>query len=233
VVASVVLVFCAASHSTAEIADGYIDRIVRAYGGPEALEKMTAYRVVAATDALLRGSIKGTVVRDVRAPASLRVTIEYPDGPEVRILDGARGWRGTGGDLAPAEGMLLESMVYQLLRSDLPGSLARYEDRLVDGGLSQGEDGAAYRVLVLPVTDTLEVRYWIDAASLRVTRVTGTIRAGDMTIAFATEYADFRQVDGVWVPFREINYAGGRKVAETTVRTIVWAPEDLGPFVAD
>ena len=47
---------------------------------------------------------------------------------------------------------------------------------------------------------------------------------------FETEYEDFREVDGVWVPFREINHAGGKRVAETVVREVVWSPDDLGPF---
>ena len=38
------------------------------------------------------------------------------------------------------------------------------------------------------------------------------------------------EVDGVWIPFREINHASGKKVAETVVRSVVWNPDDLGPF---
>ena len=125
--------------------------------------------------------------------------------------------------------MLLDSMLYHHLRSDLPGVLLRNRDRLVDRGQLERE-GAVFRVLDLPWSDTLTMRYWIDPSSHRVIRAAGTLNAGPMVLEFATEYGDFRKVEGVLFPFIEANFASGNRVATTTVEKVVFDPADLGPF---
>jgi hypothetical protein len=47
---------------------------------------------------------------------------------------------------------------------------------------------------------------------------------------FATQYEDFRTVEGVLFAFREQNYASGQHTGTTRVREVRFSPKDLGPF---
>lgn len=208
--------------------DDLLARVETAYGGPAAVAKMDAYRVVGRLTKMMGGG-EGRIVRDYRAPAALRVAISYPTHDELRILDGPVGWRGDGPDMRPAEGPLYDSMMYHLLRSDLPGALLRNRDRIVGLG-EQEREGAIYQVLVMPWSETLEMKYWVDPSSARVIRAEGVLKAGPMILDFAAEYGDFRVVDGVLVPFLEANFASGNRVATTTIESVVFSPDDLGPF---
>lgn len=211
---------------TAEV--DLFSRIESAYGGPEAVAKMDAYRVVGRLTKMM-GQGEGRIVRDYRAPAGLRVAISYPTHNELRILDGPVGWRGDGPEMRPAEGPLYDSMMYHLLRSDLPGALLRNRDRVVDQG-QQEREGATYQVLAMAWSETLDMKYWVDPSSARVIRAEGVLKAGPMVLDFAAEYGDFRVIDGVLVPFLEANFASGNRVATTTVESVVFSPVDLGPF---
>ncbi len=208
--------------------DDLAARVVDAYGGPAAAEKYTAYRALARVQALLRGT-QGKVVREFRAPDKLRVEITYPGTTEVRILNGPRGWRGDAGMLRRVTGLPLLAMEYQILRSAVPWVFTRYRQVLEDRG-QRRSGGRTWRLVGLPWSMSLDVTYWVDPGTSLVLRVEGLLRAGGRTSVFATQYADFRPVEGVLFPFLEQNYASGRRTGATTVLTVTWNPPDLGPF---
>ncbi len=208
--------------------DGLAGKVVDAYGGPPAAEKYAAYRVLARVQALLRGT-RGRVIREFQAPDKLRVEIAYPDTTEVRILNGPRGWRGDAGVLRRVTGLPLLAMEYQILRSAVPWVFTRYRQLLEDRG-PRRSGGRTWRLVGLPWSMSLDVTYWVDADTSLVLRVEGLLRAEGRTSVFATQYADFRPVDGVMFPFLEQNYASGRRTGATTVLTVTWGPPDMGPF---
>jgi len=208
--------------------DDVVPRVVEAYGGPAAVEKYAAYRVLARVQALLRGT-RGKVVREFRAPDQLRVEITYPGTTEVRILNGPRGWRGDAGVLRRVTGLPRLAMEYQILRSAVPWVFTRYRELLEDRGWRRS-GGRSWRLVGLPWSMSLDLTYWVDGETLLVLRVEGLLRATGRTSVFATQYADFRPVDGVMFPFLEQNYASGRRTGATTVTSVAFHPPDLGPF---
>jgi hypothetical protein len=147
----------------------------------------------------------------------------------VRVLDGAKGWRGDAGQLARVEGAPLLAMVYQMLRSTVPESLVLYRKLLEDRG-AKAREGAECRVLGLRWSKELDLSFWIDSKTHRVVWVEGAIEAGPMKTGFATQYGDFRTTEGLLFPFSEENYASGQHTGTTTVRAVRFAPKDLGPF---
>lgn len=220
------LALLGASAEASEV-DAVVDRVTSAYGGSEALQKVAAFRVDTEVQSQMQGP--GRARRDFQAPDRLRVEIDYARSKEVRVLDGERGWRGDAGRLARVEGAPRLAMIYQMLRSTVPDSLVRYRGRLVDRG-TKSRDGAEYRVLGLPWSQELDLNFWVDPASHRVVWVEGALQAGPMQTSFATRFEDFRTVGGLLYPFAEENYAGGQHTGTTTVRSVVFAPKDLGPF---
>ncbi|MBI5014125.1 MAG: hypothetical protein HZB55_01375 [Deltaproteobacteria bacterium] len=207
--------------------DTLLAAVVNAYGGPAAVQKLETFRVEADVQSMMQGL--GRARRDFQAPDRLRVEIAYSGATEVRVLDGDKGWRGDATRLGRVDGAPRLAMVYQMLRSTVPESLTRHRALLVDRG-AQSREGAEYRVLALPWSKELDLTFWIDPKDHRVTWVEGGIRTGPLTTNFATQYKDFRTVDGVLVPFVEENYASGQHTGTTTVRAVRFAPADLGPF---
>ena len=109
----------AAGAAAAKGADAIVDRVLATYGGKAALDKVKAYRMEGSVNSVMRGT--GALARTFVRPGRLRIALDYPNHPETRILDAGQGWRSDGkGNIAPADGFLLTSMVLQAARADLP-----------------------------------------------------------------------------------------------------------------
>jgi hypothetical protein len=200
-----------------------VRRCVAAYGGPAALARAARSRAEgAATSVVLHPGETGRIVRTYERPGRLRVEIAYPGSPpEVRVLDGGKGWR-NGEDAA---GPRLDAMVLQAARLDLPALLQASEARLKDGGTDE-VGGTKVRVLALEPAPGLAVEAAIDPATGRILRSRGASSAAGMPLAFVTTYSDFRKVDGVLVAMREENWANGTSTGVTTLEKVTF-PETL------
>jgi hypothetical protein len=210
---------------------GELDRVLSsieaAYGGAEAVKRLDSYRLEGRVDRIAGDS--GQVIRDYLAPDRMKVGIVYPDRTEVRLVVGDEAWHFGRSGGAKVRGSFRAAMVYQLLRSSVPGVLLRNRDRLEDRGLVE-HAGGAHRMLAIRWSEDLEMRYWVEVGTNRVTHVEGTLRMGSRDTVFATEYRDFRTVEGALFPFREKNYASGRHVADTITDTVTVGISDPGPF---
>jgi hypothetical protein len=58
---------------------------------------------------------------------------------------------------------------------------------------------------------------FVNAENYRIVKCEGTFAVGTETTSLSAEFGDFRTVDGVILPFRIVNYAGGRKISVTTI----------------
>jgi hypothetical protein len=189
-----------------------LDRCVAAYGGKAALARAATTRQEGRVTSVLQPGA-GRVVRAYARPGRLRVEIGYPGStPELRIVDGGRGWRNG----EEAQGARLAAMILQAARLDLPALLSAWRDRVEDRGAAE-VDGAKVRLLAVQPAPGLEVEVAIDPATGRILRSRGASRDPGMPLEFVTTYGDFRKVDGVLVPFHERNWANGRSTGETVL----------------
>jgi len=200
--------------------DALVDGVLAAYGGKAALDKVKAYRMEGSVASVMRGN--GALARTFARPDRLRITLDYPNHPEARILDGARGWRSDGqGNMPPAEGFLLTSMVLQAARADLPWLLNERRSTLkmlaaMEGGKLQG--------LEIPLGAGLTMTVYVDTATRRIVRSSAVLEAPGMKTNFATDYSDFRTVDGVLFSFREANFASNQSTGDTVITRVVVNP---------
>jgi len=200
-----------------------VDDVVRAYGGRAALERVTAYRCDGRVVALVHPR-EGPTTRLFQRPDRLRVELRYPGHPELRIVDGARGWRGDGEDVESASGVMLDAMVLQAARAGVPWTLMEHADsvRVVE----PREDGGRTLVgLELRLADGLTLRTYVDPVTHRVERSESLLDRGGMQTTFETVYSDFRKVAGVVFAFREENYASGTHTADTMFGKITLNPK--------
>ena len=200
--------------------DGLVGKVLTAYGGKEALARVKAYRMEGTVASVMRGS--GALTRTFARPERLRIALDYPNHPETRILDGRKGWRSDGtGNIAAAEGFLLTSMALQAARADLPWLLDERRETLrmlppMEGGKLQG--------LEIPLGEGLTLTVYVETATGRIVRSSGVLEAPGMKTNFATDYADFRTVDGVLFAFREGNFASNQSTGDTVITRVTINP---------
>ena len=153
------------------------DKVVAAYGGQAALEKVAAIREEGKVEATMRVGSSGLVVRTYARPSKLRIQIgEAPKFTEVRVLNGPKGWRNG----QESTGVSYEAMVLQAARLDLPWLLTKNKSKLVDKGPLE-RDGRRLQVIELPLENGLSVSAGIDPASGRILFSTGTTKTSSMS----------------------------------------------------
>ncbi len=189
-----------------------VNRTIEAYGGLAALKKASAFRQFGTVVSVSRGGAKGSLARFFQRPLRLRVEVVFPgEEPEVRMLDGAKGWRMG----QPVDGPPYQAMVLQAARLALPLNLVGRGGRLKELA-PVTRDGTTLRVLELSVGKGMVMTVEIDPGSGLILRSSGVIKGkGAGTVEFVTAYRDFRKVGGVLFPFAETNYAMGEAIGET------------------
>ena len=203
-----------------------VRRCVEAYGGEAAVARAARSVHEGTVTSLLHPGGPGRIARAYARPGRLRVEVAFPDAgePEIRVLDGGRGWRHG----QEVEGPLLTSMILQAARMDLPALLAARGAKVEARG-TLALDGKTLRVLALTLAPGVVVEAAIDPGTGRILRSRGSA-GGPTPVEFVTTYSDFRTVDGVLVPFHEENWANGKTTGET-VLTRVDFPESFPPGV--
>jgi len=193
-----------------------LKRALDAYGGLPELQRRNARVEEGRVTSAMQGGQAGRLSRTFERPRRLRVEIAYPgQEAEVRVLDGARGWRN---GIEVSGTVKWAAMVLQAARMDLPRLLAEERVKLVDGG-SVKRDGRRLRAVTLPLGEGMTLTAEIDPETGRILRSSGKMDAGPgMALEFATLYSDFRRVEGVLVPFREANFAQGQRTGDTVLR---------------
>jgi hypothetical protein len=190
--------------------------ILAAYGGREALATVTTVAAHGRIDDFLRRT-SGGYARIMRRPCALRIDIMPEQGGEVRILDGAQGWQGSGTAVHEANPFSLSSMRYQYGYLDLPMSLADGSARVSDGG-QHPLDNRLLDVLLIDLADAPQLRAYIDPDTHLIRRVEADFSMGGMgTSQLGTEYEDFRPVAGLLFPHRLNNFAGGGRISVISI----------------
>lgn len=191
-----------------------IDKVVAEYGGAKAIAAAHALVQKGRVTTESRGA--AALVRQFGRPDRLRVELKYPDNTEVRLLDGARGFR----DGAPVSGPMRDAMLLQAARLDLPSLLDEARRRVGDLGVQQ-RGGVALRGLLIPLGGGLELTAFVDERSGRILRSESSVPAGPMgRLEFWTNYSDFRRVNGVLFAFAEENFASGTRTGQTQLELV-------------
>src|SRR5438552_16190602 len=112
--------------------DDLVAKVVSAYGGAAAWEKVTSFREIGTVTPAMRPG-QGKLTREWQRPDKLRVEIVYPSSTEVRIVDGDHGTQNG----KEATGMGLDAMRLQAARLALPHFLVEKTKSLRDVGVNQ------------------------------------------------------------------------------------------------
>jgi outer membrane lipoprotein-sorting protein len=204
--------------------DAQIDKVLSAYGGREKLMAVRATRMEGTVRALLR-RMEGRTVRTFSRPNRLKVVLAYPGRPEIRIVDGEKGWRTDGrGMLNPVGGFLLSSMDLQAARANLPWLLDERRGIVRHLGTA-AEGGIPVNLLEVPLGEGLTLLAVVEEESGLIIRTFSTLKAPGMATHFETHYTDFRRVNGILFPWHEETFASGMHTGSVTFDSITVDPE--------
>jgi hypothetical protein len=191
------------------------EKVIEAYGGRERLEKVVSVAAEGRITALVRGD-EGIYKRTFRRDGKLFLDITYNRSTERRILNGPKGFRGTGEQVEEVFGPRYLAMVYQYNELNMPYGL-------LDNSFTVTElrretlNNADVHVLRCVDRAGNEMEVFVDGENYRIVKSIGTFSIGTQSTSLSAEFSDFRIVDGVLFPFRIVNYAGGNKIAEIII----------------
>ncbi len=184
-------------------------KYVEALGGEQALRRITARTVTATTEvaADVRGvgpAVHGLTKQYFRAPNQWVVTSQTATGTTATGFDGTAAWRQDAkGVVTETTGAAPAPPLSRVKRgSDFyePLNLKQGYSRLVARGLVKVRDRDAYLVVGFPQADLPEQLFFDAQTGLLVRKGTATATAfGDYAIQ--TDYEDYRDVDGVKIPY--------------------------------
>lgn len=144
-------------------------------------------------------------VIELKRPRKERIEIEFNGQTALQVFDGANGWK-----VRPylnrdeVEPFTPEELRMAYMQADIDGPLMDYAakgSKLAFDGVEKVENRDSYR-LKLTTSDGRTVRVWIDAETFLETKLDGTPRRMDgVEHAVEVYYRDYRNVDGLKVPF--------------------------------
>lgn len=197
--------FIAITANAVELRDNLSSKIIsgvlKAYGGIEAIKKITSVTAKGQIIDFLNGT-EGDYSRYFEHQEKLRIEIMPDQGGEVRILNGTKGFQmGPNGFIETSHAML-QSMIYQYSYLNLPM------------GFTENSNQISY--------EAPELHVYIDDKTRLIVKVSAGFNMGMAGLSeLATEYHDYRPVEGVMFPFSLVNYAGTTKLSEITLKEIV------------
>lgn len=190
-----------------------LKQMVEHYGGAAALEKLNApYRqywdLIAVTS-----NEKGTDQRTIDLPQMLTVELTYPSKSEKRILHGDVGEKVFNKtEHVAVQGPGLLAMKLQRMRLYNPLLLQRRTAEI-----SASDEGDSYYRLTL-IEGPITTDYYVNRQTLLIDKVTGTLMMNGAAMTFLTEYHDYKAVEGIMMPHKEVKYAGNVNTAVLTLR---------------
>jgi hypothetical protein len=210
-------------------ADQWQARIMAAHGGSKALARIST--LVYTGKIATRGD-RGTVVLVLSRPQKLRTTMKYLKRYEDRILLGKRGWRNFGTGFEEATGPSLDAMLFQYNHLSLPMGFIDNNYKIT---YTEQKIGAKiFPALELIGADGPPMTVIIDDETGLIQLIEGKISTGGREVAMGVGYGDYREVGGVMLPYRIINYVNGKAIAESRYDTVaVNAELDANYFSLD
>jgi hypothetical protein len=200
-----------------------LEGILTAHGGREHLSKVFS---LAAEGRIVRflAHDEGAYRRALRRDGRLLVDLWYPGSRETRILSGGRGYRGADGRVREVSGVLYLSMVYQYNQLDLPFGLIDGALRITTVRREAPEHAAPYVITCVDRKGNA-MEAIVDPKTKRILKSTGYFSVGSSSTSLSAEFDDYRIVEGILLPFRIVNYAGGTKISETRISAYRINPE--------
>jgi hypothetical protein len=184
-------------------ADQLFDRYIQALGGSERLAALTSFIARGTYSGFNTGGVDVPVEIFARAPNQRVTIVRAPDGDSVTTYDGRNGWVAEGWRPLPLmtlTGGNLEGARIEAMMSFPAGTRQAFNEWRVGNATI---DDRQVRIAQGTSAGQLPVNLYFDESGLLV-RLVRWNRTAVGTVPTQIDYADYREVAGVKLPFRTI-----------------------------
>jgi hypothetical protein len=204
------LVLMSAGGAQAQTVDEIIEKSLAAVGGRDALSKLTSRRTTGAlTVSIQGGEFKGTIEVINQSPNSVRTLVQVDlseAGMGTAVMD--QRFDGTSGyalDTVQGDHPITGNQLDNMRNQVFPSPLMDYKKRdtsILLGGREKVGDRDAYALSITPKTGSV-TRLFVDAETYLPLKAITNIDIPQIgMVEQTTEFFDYRDVDGVKLPFR-------------------------------
>ncbi len=205
-----------------------LDRSVEALGGREAFASVQAIKQTG-TLTIIRpmGEMSIDIESLVSFPDMARSIMQTPMGDIQMLLNGEQAWMiGPMGNAQPAPPQQRDSMREEIWRNlvFLYGRVS--EEGLQVQHLGQEEiDGKAVEALLITPPGFSPFRLYLDAETMMPVKKAGQSMTQQGPVETESMMSDYRDVDGIKLPFKETRTENGQPSGEAVTQTIEINPE--------
>lgn len=201
-----------------------VSKVIKAYGGAEAIEKTRAVYARGKIRASVRND-EGTYTRYFMRDRKLRVEIKYSRSSETRIFNGSRGWRGTDRKpLQEVKGHRLFAMGYQYKQLDIAYGLLKNKYTIKDTG-QRTRGTKKFAVMELTDEEGPLIEVFVDLDTYLIIYVAGHFKIDNNVVVLSVVLSDFRMVEGIPMPHKLSNFSGDMRVGENLIEEYLINPE--------
>jgi outer membrane lipoprotein-sorting protein len=179
-----------------------VEKNIAARGGLAAWHNVQTLTMKGQMDA--GKGVKLPYLFELKRPGKQRLEIQFNGQTAIQVYDGSNGWK-----LRPflnrkqVEIFTPEEMKQQSMESELDGPLVDYAakgTRVEADGIDKVEGKDAYK-LKLTLKNGIVRHLWVDAQSFLEVKIDGTRRMDGKPRPIETYYRDYRNVQGLQIPF--------------------------------
>ena len=200
----------------ADTPEAIVKKVIAAHGGAEKLRAVNGYLYLGQIQAAMADD-QGKVWILYREPEQLRVIIRMSEGKEERLLLGDEGWRDNGRGFVKVDGPALAVMAFQAEHIDLPRHLVEKRYKVKKAEIQNEEKG---ETLILTDADGVETVVVVDPVRSVIRTVEREFDIAGQTVRMGVAYEDYRDVKGVQLPFRLLNFVNGQLVGRTDYQSV-------------
>jgi predicted Zn-dependent peptidase len=204
-----------------------IAKTIAALGGAGKLAATKSVKIVADASISMGGqSMTAAVTQILVYPDKQRQEVSLPGGQMVQVLAGDKAWiMGPQGTQDAPESMRQE-MVNALDRDLLRLLQLADSGRLAPQALGEEQtDGKAAPVVLLTRDDDFSVKLLLDPETNLPMKMAYQGNVMGRPAKVEEVYSDWRDVEGIRLPFRVVAFADGQKFTETTVKEVQINPK--------
>jgi hypothetical protein len=203
-----------------------MSKVVEALGGEANWRKLKSRLAVLEVDFVNQG-VKGNQMQYAKAPnlSSSQTTITALGKPIATISDyfnGSKGGEET--SFAPAEEYTGKQLEDARINADFYGLInwrSNYKKAEIKGNAKIGDEDAIMVVVFEPEKGNKDTIYFSTKTFLPVKlESVNSVSTQNISLPYSETYSDYRQVDGVMIPFKTVNSSTGNGDIVTTVKEI-------------
>ena len=193
-----------------------VAQIIEAYGGRDNLAKVRSI-YTRSYEKIHQADNDGWITANLQRPDRFRIESALHQTNSTRVVSGSQVWMSSGKALLePADNATREGVMFLFNCIDLPFSLAEGKWTAKHQGIDK-HNSSPNQVLILKNSAGEELTLTVNPKTHLIDLISGITTKGERKIIIAQEYSDYREVNGIKLPFRITSYYDGKPYAQNTL----------------